>query len=225
MKKLFSIFVVSACGIFAVLTADAQKSSSYAITVKFSVQSNGDISAQNPPLRENVYTIFGNKLKVTDPRGITQIIDCDDLTATLLFNIKGSKSGYMLHKEVFEDMFKSKQFSYAKEKDTMMICGYVCTRYNITIYDTGVEKETKVIAYTTTEIGANSNINKLQYPGLTGFPLYLETEEDGVKIIEKAVEIKKTKVKSTDFSIPPDYKMFSSEEEWEKYIQTIFDKE
>jgi UDP-N-acetylmuramoyl-tripeptide--D-alanyl-D-alanine ligase len=49
----------------------------------------------------------------------------------------------------------------------------------------------------------------------------LEKEENGVRTIEKAVEIKKTKVKSTVFSIPSDYKMFPNEEEWSRYIQTI----
>jgi hypothetical protein len=150
-------------------------------------------------------------------------MDCDAVTATFLYDIPGYKSGYRLPKELFEEMLESKKFTYTKGEETKTICGYVCTRYDVTIYDTEEEDETTAIVYTTTEIGENSNINNFEYPGLTGFPLYEETESDGVKMIKIAVEVKKTKVKPVDFLEPTAYKMFPSPAEWQQFIQAAFE--
>jgi hypothetical protein len=81
----------------------------------------------------------------------------------------------------------------------------VCTRYDITIYDAGSDEETTAIAYTTTEIGTDENINNFDYPGLTGFPLYIEEISRGVKETSEAIQVKATKVKSVDFLVPSDY--------------------
>ena len=224
MKKSFFIFVTVALSVFIALPANAQKSKSFAGIIKFftTVESGSDTNARCPG--KCVYTILGNKIKTFDSRGITYIMDGNTVTMTAIYDIKGYKSGYTVSKKYFEEIQSTKRYVYEKVDETKTICGYVCTRYNITIYDTDEDEEVKLIVYTTTLIGENNNINAFEYPGLSGFPLYIETEYKDVKIIEKAIEIKKTKVKPSDFSVPTAYKMFSSQEEWEQYIQSVFGK-
>ena len=228
MRKSFSIFVVAAWGIFTVLTASAQKTSSFAGTVKMSVKYEGNTNPQIHMPHNTTYTILGNKFKVISPPGIIQIADGDAGAISVLYDIPGHfvhKTGYKMSKEEFEEAFESKKLTYTKkEGDTMTICGYLCTRYDIAIYDTEEDEETMVIVYTTTEIGENNNINAFEFPGLTGFPLYQETEANGVKTIAKAIEIKKTKIKSVDFLTPEGYKIFPSRMEWGMFYQAASEK-
>jgi len=210
----------------AVSTANAQKSKSFAGTVKFSVTFEGNTNPKDHAPQEQLYTIFGNKIKIVVPaRSMTQILDGDAVKVTVLYDIPGYKSGYTVSKEGLEARQERYNYSYTKGEDTMTVCGYLCTRYDVTIYDTDEDEETTAVVYTTTEIGEGSDINIFEYPGLTGFPLYSETEEKGVKEIQKAVEIKPTKVKGIDFLTPTGYKMFPSYMEWALFINAAFSKE
>ena len=223
MKKSF--FVGVALGMFTVLTVNAQKSSSFAGTVKFSTTFGGDIDPKVHYPREQVYTILGNKIKIIDPRGITDILDGDEVTVVRLYDIPGYKSGYTMSKEEIEEPQSTKKYTYIKGEDTMTICGYLCTRYDVTVYDTEAEEEVKLIVYTTTQIGTDNKINNFEYPGLTGFPLYMESEHKGVKKTETAIEVKKTKVKPVDFLTPTAYKMFSGYTEWALFMNAAADRE
>jgi hypothetical protein len=220
MKRLFSIFVVVACGMFAVLTASAQKTSSFAGTVKFSVKFEGNTNPQDHSPHEVVFTIFGNKTKQINGPWII-IADGDNLTETRLFDYPGNRGGFKRPKESFEQEQEGLKYTYVKSEETKTICGYVCTRYDITIYDAEVDEEKKVIAYTTTEIGTDEKINNFDYPGLKGFPLYEEIDYRGVKEISEAIEVKQTKVKSADFLIPSDYKMMNFME-FNAYLKALF---
>jgi len=205
---------------FTVLTANAQKSKSFGGTVKFSVKFEGDTDPRVHVPRDVVYTIFGNKTKVVDQSAI-QIKDGDAVTTTLLLDIPGNRVGYTVTKEQIEEQHSSIKYTYTKGEDTKTICGYLCTRYDITAYNVEEDEEVKLFVYTTTEIGENNNINNLEYPGLTGYPLYTEIEQKGVKTIMEATEIKKTKVKPVDFLIPSNYKMMSLED-FQAFIQSMY---
>jgi len=224
MKKSFFIFVVVASALFVVPAANAQKVDSFAGTVKFSVKYEGNTNPKDHAPYEQTITILGNKMKVSDPSGEIQIMDCNEPSIIFLYDYPGYKCGYTESKEVIEERFESKKFTYVKGEETMTICGYLCTRYDVTIFDTDTEEETKIIVYTTTEIGENNEINNLDYPGLTGFPLYEESEIKGVKKTEKAIEIKKTKVKAVEFLVPTAYKMFPSYMEWALFMRASFEK-
>ena len=220
MRKSFSIFVVAALGTFTVLTTSAQKSSSFAGTVKFSVKYEGNTNPKDHSPHEQLYTIFGNKIKVVIPPWVVQILDGDAVKAIVLYDIPGNKCGYRMGKEQFETEQEKNNYTYVKGEETKTICGYVCTRYDVTIYDTEEDEETKGFVYTTTEIGESSDINNFEYPGLTGFPLYAEmTAPNGVKTIEEAIMVKPTKVKGVDFLEPAGYKMFPSQMEWGLYMR------
>ena len=193
---------------FSVLAANAQKTSSFAGTVKMSVKYEGNTNPQDHQPHEVTYTILGNKIKQINGPWI-YILDGDAVTQTRLLDIPANRAGAKVPKEHFEMQQEDLKYTYVKSEETKTICGYVCTRYDITVYDAEVDEETKSIVYTTTEIGADENINNFEYPGLTGFPLYEETESKGVKETSVAIEVKPTKVKSVDFLIPSDYKMMT----------------
>jgi hypothetical protein len=218
MKKSFSILVVVAVAMFNVLAVNAQKSDSFAGTVKFSVKYEGDINPKDHTPHEEVYTIFGNKLKAIRPPYQVLIFDGNTVTATVLYDIPINKCGYKASKEYIEADQETKNYTYKKSEETKTICGYVCTRYDVTIYDTEDETEETGFIYTTTEIGESSDINAFDYPGLTGFPLYQEMVENGAKTIKEAIEVKPTKVKSMDFLIPSGNKMIPNGGEWSRYI-------
>ena len=212
MKKIFSISVIAAFALcmFANVQVNAQKVK-FAGTVKIAVKYEGDTDPQKHVPAEAVFTIFGNKVKLSQ-QVYTQILDGDAGTVTILLDFPGNRVGYVIPKEDFLEKQSTVKFTYTKSDETKTICGYVCTRYDITAYDIEEDEETKIVAYTTTEIGENTNINAFEYPGLTGFPLYTEVESDGVKAIQEIIEVKKTKVKAVDFLVPSDYKMLTKEE-------------
>jgi len=223
MKRSFFILSVVALSMFVVLTANAQKTSSFAGTIKVSVRYEGENrNPQKHVPKEESYTIFGNKIKkVYGPWVI--IYDGDAETMVRLFDYPGNRGGCKYSPEMVESFLRQdeKKYTYVKREETKTICGYVCTRYDVTIYDTEEEEETTEIVYTTTEIGEDNNINNFEYPGLIGFPLYKESEEKGVKTIEEAIEVKPTKVKSVDFLIPTNYKMMTPLE-FNAYLDSIF---
>jgi hypothetical protein len=223
MKKLFSICVVAVLCIFTAVDVSAQKSKSFAGTVKFSIKYEGDTDPQKHIPGEFVLSVFGNKQKLSVPeQGFQRITDGDAVTVTILLDIPGNRMGYTVKKESIEESFTAIKYTYTKSEETKTICGYVCTRYDVTIFNIEEDEESKAIVYTTTEIGDGNNINSVSLPGLTGFPLYLEEDDDGIKQIQEAIEVKKTKIKSVDFLVPADYTMYDSEEEFQAKIQELY---
>jgi len=218
MKNLISICVV-AIATFSVLSVNAQKTKSFAGTVKFHIKYEGKVDPRVHVPQDIVVSIFGNKTKQTvDWQHV--ITNGDAVTETYLFDIPGSRAGFVKSQEMIEDEQSAYKYTYKKADETKTICGYVCTRYDGIKYDVEEDEETKYLFYTTTEIGESSDINSVEYPGLSGYPLYVETEVKGLKVIMEATEVKAAKVKSVDFLIPSDYKMLTGPE-WNAYIKVL----
>jgi hypothetical protein len=215
MKRLFSISIITALCFFAVTSANAQKSKAFAGTVKFSIKYEGELDPQKHVPGDQLYTIYGNQMKLNNPQSVI-ILNGDAKTVTFLLDIPGYRMGYTQTKEESQEEMAARKYTYVKGTETKVICGYTCTRYDVTIYDIEEDEEYKEIVYTTTEIGADENINAFGHPGLSGYPLYSEFEHDGVKTIEEAVEVKKGKIKDVDFLVPGDYKMYTLDEFKEK---------
>ena len=226
MKKIFSISVIAAFALcmFTNINANAQKSKSFGGTVKFHIKFEGDIDPQKHVPRDEMFTIFGNKIKSTPSyyQGmISTITNYDALTTTILYNVPGNKMGYIDTSEKYDPATATTKYTYTESSETKTICGYVCKRYDVKIYDEEEDEEVSLILYTTTEIGDNDNINLMSYPGLSGYPLYTEITQEGIKIIQEATEIKKGKIKAVDLLIPSDYKIMSVEEVNES-LQQLF---
>jgi hypothetical protein len=222
MKKLVFIISIAIIGVATTTSVKAQKSkSSFAGTMKFSTKYEGNTNPQQHVPYDLNYTVFGNRVKLN--AGIqTILMDGNTVSVTVLLDIPGNRIGYTQTKEAIEAEQATMKYTITKGEDTKTICGYVCDHYDITVYDAEEDEETKVIVYTTTEIGENNNINSLNYPGLTGFPLYTEQElSGGVKKIDEAMEVKKGKIKATDLMLPIDYKIYNSLEEFQEKIKEL----
>ena len=224
MKKIFSVSVIAAFAfcMFATIQVNAQKVK-FAGTVKLSVRYEGDIDPQKHTPKEAVYTIFGNKIKQQGD-GQILIMDGDAYTTTILLDVPGEPMGAVMKKEEMQEMYEGMKFTFEKTEETKTICGLVCTRYNVKMYDIEEDEEQNMIIYTTTEIGDNNNINNtfISYPGLTGFPMYMEFESNDVKTIQEVIEVKKAKVKAVDFLIPSKYKIYDSQNEMSERLQELF---
>jgi hypothetical protein len=221
MNKLFFIVVIAALSMFTVLTANAQKSELFAGTITFSTKLWIADSLYSTP--DDIYTISGNKIRksIEKERFGAIITDGDVVTVTTLVNILGNKIVSTMPKEEIVKEQSALEYTYVKGEDTKIICGYICTRYDVTKKHIESGKETKQIVYTTTEIGENSNINATTYPGLTGYPLYIEYRETKtiIEIIE-ATEVKKKEVNASVFSIPSDYTVMSHQE-FEIFLENL----
>lgn len=217
MKKVVAVLTIATICTAVSYKALAQKAP-FAGTVKFEVKYEGDIDPQKHIPYEISSTVFENKTKQTIFIGINIYViqDGDALIQTVLIDHPQDRIGYVDDREAVEDKLLSKKFTYAEREDTKTICGYECKGYDVTciVYnddeddDEADDKtEIKWIVYTTKEIGKDNNINAFDFPRLSGFPLYMECEVDGVKTISQAKEVKPSKVKAIDFLVPSNYKM------------------
>jgi hypothetical protein len=229
MKKAVSALTIAIICTTVSYKSFAQKS--FTGTVKVETKYEGDIDPLKHIPSEAVYTIFENKMRTSALNGMQQVIqDGDALTVTVLFDLSGygmGRIGTVVDKEAIEKQLSKVKFSYEARPDTRTICGYECKGYNITLAimdeDDDEEdemEEIKIVAYTTTAIGKDNNINAFTYPGLSGYPLYTEVEKDGVKTITQAKEVKKGKTKATDFMVPSNYEMFDKEG-WEEKMKSL----
>ena len=232
MKKIVSVLTIAIVCNTVGCKLLAQKY--FAGTVKVETKYEGEIDPQKHVPHETEYTIFENKTKVLRYNGMVQVIrDGDDLTATQLWDLSGlgfGRLGVVVDKETNLKELSKTKFSYEEKSDTKTVCGYVCKGYDVTIVtpeenedeedEEAEEVVIKLLVYTTTEIGKDNNINALTYPGLSGYPMYVEFEKDDVKTIVQVKEVKKGKIKAIDFMVPSDYRMYDKDG-FEKEMERI----
>ena len=139
-------------------------------------------------------------------------------------DVPGEPMGAIVKKEEMQEIYAGVKFTFEKKEETKTICGFVCTRYDIKMYNIEEDEETEMTIYTTTEIGNSNDINNtlISYPGLTGFPMCLISEKDDVKTIQEVTEVKKAKIKAVDFLVPSKYKIYDSQEEMSARLQELF---
>lgn len=230
MKK--SAFVIAAVVMYITVNQQTFAQKSFAGTVTFETKYEGDTDPQKHKTHEAIYSIFENKTKQSlSGGGVSQhvITNGDDLSVTVLLDISGLGRYGKITKKNKEDMFKDVKISFVDRGDSKNICGFECKGYDVTLVDMGEideddeddVKEIKFIVYTTKEIGKDDNINAFQFPGLSGYPLYIELEVKDVKQITQAKEVKKGKVKAVDFLVPSDYKMFDNDEDWNQEMERL----
>jgi hypothetical protein len=216
----------------------------FAGTVKFTVKYEGDINPQKHRPHEETVLIYENKTKEFDwtwGDAYQMIYDGDSLTRTNIINVTGYGSfGYIYESEAIDYVMLSRTYTYEERADTKNILGYECKGYNITVVmlegnDDGwgseeenedeegeeILKTVKYVVYTTKEIGKDSNINAFTFPGLSGYPLYVEKIDGDVKEIRQAKEVKKGKVKIYDFMIPSGCKMCKDQRTWWKEYRSL----
>ena len=217
MKKSIKTFVILMAISFTFCSASfAQKKFRGIInyTIAYSGTIDAATAAQQP--KTMVLSIYDNKQKMNIPLGpvnIDIITDGDAKTQLTLLDIMGEKKYYKMTKEEMEKKISEAPAPEIKYSDeTKTIAGFVCKKAEyIEKNDDGTTNTT--IIYYTEELGGDALNYGGQFNQLKGVPLeYVNTTADGIVTTFTASEVKKGKVKDTDFLIPSDYVELTPEE-------------
>lgn len=227
MKKLVSIIALSVCCILIVNTTSAAskkgKTTVFQGEVKYSIKYTGDIDpqklAQLPT--ESTYKVFGNKRRTTVNIGIPLhiIYDGDSCRLIQLIDAPGQQMAIVRDKNYMEEKREGLSYTYVAVNETKTVCGYVCNGYKVVLKDADEEESKEIgIVYTSTEILPGTAGNYFELPGLEGFPMYIQTESNGVTTITEVTAINtKAKISLADYLVPSSYKILTDEE-----IEQIF---
>ncbi len=216
MKKSISAFVIiMSISLICGMNSFAQKK--FKGIINFTIAYSGTIdpaTAASQP-KAIILSIYENKQKMNIPMGgynIDIITDGDAKTQTTLMDIMGQKKYFKTTTEEIEKKISENPEPEIKYIDeTKTIAGYVCKKAEY-IEKTEDASVTTVVFYTE-ELGGETLNYGGQFHKLKGVPLeYVVTTPDGIVTTFSAIEVKKGKVKETDFLIPSDYVELSPEE-------------
>ncbi|HOF15473.1 MAG TPA: hypothetical protein PLF32_02810 [Bacteroidales bacterium] len=220
MKRItVTVLMVIFC--FTSINSMAQKKKEFAGTVTFSIKYEGDIDPQklaNAPT-SLTYLVAGNNTKLTiNGQGYVQhVVSLGDSSQELtIIDHPMQQLIIKKSKEDFEEEREYLKYTITPSDETKTICGYVCKRYDVSIENIEDDSETKIICFTTEEIGQDERIN-FDVPGLKGYPLYQEQMIGDIKIINEAVEVKKKKIKPVEFLMPANFTVIT----YDEYIEAV----
>lgn len=134
------------------------------------------------------------------------IADSKKKTATVLMDVMGMKYALKVGSEDMareEEASKDIKINYIDE--TKEIAGYKCKKAQITN-----KENITVNVFYSEEIAGGSYDNK--FKGLKGFPMEYEMNQNGMKMLITANEVRKEKVDDKIFEIPEGYKETTKEE-------------
>ena len=217
MKNLALIIVVALIAGFAG-NADAQKPFKGILTYTISYDGTWDAATLAQQPTETKMKILGkySKSEIIAPGATVEtIINGNDSSQVVLLDIPmlGEKY-YMKTKKdkILEGLAENKAPEINYLDETKEIGGYVCNKAEYTTEDEYGDKKTTVVYYSTAIGGPELNFGG-QFTGLNGFPMeyVVETEEGKVTFSVTNVQVKKVKLKETDFFIPTDYTELSEE--------------
>jgi GLPGLI family protein len=217
MKKSISatFFIVVLLFAFSI-SVNAQKK--FKGVINYNISYSGTIdaatAAQQPKLM--VLSIYENLQKMNLPLGpvnIDVVTNGDAKTTTTMLDIMGEKKYFKLSTEDIEKKIAEKPIPDIKYLDeTKTIAGYVCKKAEYTEKSDDGTTSTATVYYTE-ELGGEALNYGGQFYKLKGVPLeYVIASADGIITTFAASEVKKGKVKDTDFLIPSDYVEMTAEE-------------
>jgi GLPGLI family protein len=211
MKTLLKSFVLLTAVIIAFAsTSQAQTEKSFKGIVTFSRSYTGNIDAATMAQMPKLMTIsvLGNlqKLEIASgPYTMDFISNGDKKESLVLIDAMGQKMYYKSDQaEIESDYTKNGTPEITYSDETKTIAGYSCKKAEYITKDAD-GNEQKVVVYYTEELGGEALNYGTSFQGLKGFPLeYVGTERE-ITITSSATEVKKGKVKDTDFMVPTDY--------------------
>lgn len=216
MKRvLFFILLTAILAVVTTQSASAQ-SKPFKGVITFAFSYSGDIDAATIAQAPKLMTMFvlGNKTKtqmIQGPVTIEVVLDGDAKTKTVLLDIMGQKKYYKQPKEDLDKNIEESKPEITYTEETKTIAGYVCYKA-IAVSRDEDDNETKIIVWYNTELGGEAVNYGDQFHGLKGMPMEYEIESQGIVTKISATEVKKGKVKETDFLIPADYSEMTPEE-------------
>jgi hypothetical protein len=191
---------------------NAQKLFRGTIRFQFTYLGNLDpaMLAQLPKFHTQL--IYDNKSKEVPEYGSVQITDGDNKTVIILQDQMGDKKYVKLNEAELKEMNELKHGEKIEYIDsTKTIAGYLCKKALFSYTDDEGKLVSNTIFYSE-ELG-NEKINfGGEYEGLKGLPMEYQLNFGEISIKVTAIEVKKGKVKDTDFLIPSEFVEMTPEE-------------
>lgn len=220
MKKL-TLFLVALL-VVAATTVSGQKPFSGTIKFKSQITGTDDPNILSQTIPDMEMTVFGNlSMIVMSQEGysVTSITNGDRKISYNVIEITGMGKYYMETPESeINETRKFLEFNYEYLDETKEIAGYSCKKVKSTVVDLETDEEQYATYYVSTEISATALLNFVQYPGLVGFPLRIETSmgetaPDATIVIEATEVVLSKKIKAIDFLLPSDAKNIKEDPE------------
>jgi GLPGLI family protein len=175
-------------------------------TLSYSGEVDAATLAQLP--KTSTTYIMNNKKKSHVDYGqavIDVITDGDKKEIIVLFEQMGMKGYIKMDKNELDAAKDDKGKTEIKYLDeTKTIAGYSCKKA-LCINAQEETSDTTTVFYTEELGGEALNFGDNQYEGLKGFPMEVQTKQGSIRITATITEVKKGKVKDTDFLIPADF--------------------
>jgi GLPGLI family protein len=218
MKTLLkAILCVSVTLVMFTGQLSAQGAKSFKGSVVYTLTYTGNIDAATLAQQPKMITvsILDHKQKMNmslGPVSIDVISDGDKKESITLIDMMGQKKYYKTAQaEIESEMAEAGAPEIKYSDETKTVAGYTCKKAEYTTKDKEGETNVTVIYYTE-DLGSEALNYGTNFQGLKGFPLeYVITQKDIVTTFA-ATEVKKGKVKDTDFMIPSDYIELTAEE-------------
>lgn len=214
-KATLSVVLILVFAALSSVNTFAQKK--FRGVINYTISYGGTIDAATAAQQPKAMTfyVYDNLTKMNislGPVNIDVITNGDNKSTTTLLDIMGEKKYYKMTKEEIDGKLAEgtkPTVNYLEETKT--IAGYVCKKAEY-VEDNDGEKTTTIVYYSE-ELG-NTDMNfGGQFHYLKGLPMeYVVTTTDGIITTFAATEVKKGKVKDTDFLIPSDYAELTADE-------------
>ncbi len=231
MKRTLKLILLVAIIATSTTIVNAQKAKKpFSGTIKSTLTYEGYEATQAAQMpTSSTMLISGNKQKTTIDYGqyaIVSIMDGDEESTLFYIDVMGQKIGYSqnkaaIAKEKEED--KSPKPTVTKSDETKEIAGVKCKKVSIVTKDEETGDETTTVIWYTEELGTNEKLNFMSSEqGING--IILGTESTSGKTVTKsyATEIIKEKVKSLEFLVPADAKIFDNKEAFSAELKAKF---
>ncbi len=231
MKRTFKLFLLVAIIATSTTLVNAQKSKKpFSGTIKSTLTYEGYEATQTTQLPTSSTTIIsGNKQKTTVDYGqyaIVSIMDGDEESTLFYIDVMGQKIGFSqnkaaIAKEKEED--KSPKPTITKSDETKEIAGVKCKKITILTKDEETGDESTTVIWYTEELGTNEKLNFMSSEqGINGIVLGTETTSGKTVTKSFATEIVKEKIKSLEFLVPADAKIFDTKEKFNEELKAKF---
>ncbi len=216
-KTALFLFVILATSLIG--TVSAQKPfKSGIVTYAISYDGTWDAATLAQQPTEQKVSIMGLKSKsetIGSGYSVATIVNGNDSSQIILLDLSmmGVKYYMKVTKDkILEKMAEGSQPEIVYSEETKVIAGYTCKKAEYITEDEYGDKETTVVYYNETVGGAPLNFGG-SFTGLKGFPMeyVMETEEGKITYTVTGIQVKKVKIKDTDFLIPTDYEELTEE--------------
>lgn len=213
MKKQITLWM-AVIMLFGTITMFAQKPFAGTITFETTAPNSTDpnIAAQLAESTETVM-LLGNSTR-TDVNqmgvGITVITNGDYKNVTTVIDIPGYGKYFIeVEGEKLQKAFETMKIDYDYTQETKSICGYDCKKVNAKITNLETDDEETVVYWVTDGLLTGDNINFLTAPGLKGYALCTEQNQEisgeNVLFVKTATAVTPNKkVKVGNFLRPAD---------------------